>query len=554
MDKTNSLQRSVSGGVQNVLEYLKRMKSESPAFFYATQGDIEHCNGNLFWADGNARMNYSDFGDTVKLDTSYRKNGFRVPFATFTGLNHHAQPVLFGCALLFDESKTSFIWLLQTWLQAMSSRIPLSITTEADRHIQMAVSQVLPNACHRLCRQSIIRETKQNLSHVYQRHPSFEIEFNRCIHEVDTADEFESQWRSLVSRYYLMDNEWLHSMYNARHRWVPVYLRDPFFGEFFAGEEDGDENAMNSFFDGFLNASTTIDMLTKVCEKGIASWREKELKADFDTKNNTPILKTPSPMEKQAADLYTRRVFLKFQAELVESLANLATKIDCSGDTTIYRVAKFGEERKAHIVKFNGVEMRANCSCLLFEFSGILCRHVLSVFRAKNVLSLPSQYISKRWTRDARSSGEVLPDEHPMELPNSSQDSFNVRYSNLRQEAMKFVEEGAKSIHVYNVAINALKEAAKRVSTSKKQWIEEARSTNLANGNPDEQARAENQAADSLLSEKQRKIHELTTELESINGRCEVYRSNLLAVLKDMDDQKLKLSVKVQNARLNLKE
>nr|GMC88176.1 protein FAR1-RELATED SEQUENCE 9 [Ipomoea batatas] len=560
MNSGTSHQRTIGGGVQHVLDYLKRMHSESPAFFYAIQGDTEHSNGNIFWADGNARMNYNYFGDTVKLDTSYQKNGFRVPFVTFTGLNHHGQPILFGCALLFDESETSFIWLLQTWLQAMSARHPLSITTVADRHIQMAVSQVLPETRHRLCKWSIIRETKEKLSHIYQIHPTFEIEFNKCINEPDTVEEFESQWGSLVLRYYLMDNEWLQSMYNARHHWVPIYLRDTFFGESFYGE---DSDAMNSFFDGILSVSTTIQLLTKLYEKGITSWHEKELKADFDTNNSTPILKTPSPMEKQAANLYTRRIFMKFQAELVETLANPATKIDDSGTTTTYRVSKFGEEHKAHTVRFNDLEMKANCSCLMFEFSGIICRHVLSVFRAKNVLTLPSQYILKRWTRDAKISGGVTPDERALELPNSAQESLTVRYNNLRREAIKFVEEGAKSIHVYNVAMNALKEAEKKVSTAKTKKFGETHLTNLANGNLDMHAGDENQVAptDSLVrllaaqkNEKEKRIHELTAELDSINQRCEVYRSNLLAVLKDTEEQKLKLSVKVQNARLSLKE
>lgn len=57
-----------------------------------------------------------------------------------------------------------------------------------------------------------------------------------------------------------------------------------------------------------------------------------------------------------------------------------------------------------------------------------------------------------------------------------------------------------------------------------------------------------------LQEEKSKKIQELTTELENTNKRCEVYRANLLAVLKDMEDQKLKLSVKVHNARFSLKE
>ncbi|XLR59055.1 hypothetical protein HN51_013419 [Arachis hypogaea] len=54
--------------------------------------------------------------------------------------------------------------------------------------------------------------------------------------------------------------------------------------------------------------------------------------------------------------------------------------------------------------------------------------------------------------------------------------------------------------------------------------------------------------------EKQKKIRELTAELETTNQRCKVYSANLLAVLRDMEEQKMNLSVKVQNVRLSLKE
>lgn len=54
--------------------------------------------------------------------------------------------------------------------------------------------------------------------------------------------------------------------------------------------------------------------------------------------------------------------------------------------------------------------------------------------------------------------------------------------------------------------------------------------------------------------EKEQKIRELSAELECLNQQSEVYRANLLGVLKDMEEEKLKLSVKVQNVRLSLKE
>ncbi|PSS21834.1 Protein FAR1-RELATED SEQUENCE like [Actinidia chinensis var. chinensis] len=554
-----------AGGVQVqlVLDYLKRMQAENPAFFYAIQPHNVNDHSppapaNIFWADPTSRMNYNYFGDTVRLEsTTYRNrmnNQYKLPFAAFTGLNHHGQPVLFGCALLLNDSAdSSFVWLLQTWLHAMSGRFPISITTDPDRLIQMAVAQVLPETRHRFCNWAIFKETQDKLAHILQTHSTFEMEFNKCINESDSVNEFESCWASLLEKYYLLDNEWLQSIYNARHQWVPVYMRDTFFGELSRTNCIGGDT-VNSFFNGYVNAATTIQLLIKQYEKAVASWHENELKADYDTTSTMPVLKTPSPMEKQAAECYTRRIFMKFQEELVETLANPATKIEDSGTITAYRVAKYGEELKAHIVRFNSFEMKANCSCQMFECSGIICRHILSVFRAKNVLTLPSEYLLKRWTRNAKSGGVV--DAQAPELPSNPQESLTVRYNNLRHEAIKYVEEGAKSIHFFNVAMDALQDAAKKVSIAKKQRSGATQGSTPANGDRqgmhtgEENQMTPHQSAD----EKEKKIRELTAELESTNQRCEVYRANLLAVLRDMEDQKLKLSVKVQNARLSLKE
>lgn len=546
-----SRQRTLGVGIQHVLDYLKCMHSENPNFYYAVQGDREHSTANVFWVDATSRINYTYFGDTVFFDSSFRSKGYKVPFATFTGLNHHGQPVLFGCALLLNESESAYAWLFQTWLRAMSGQTPVSITTEPDRFVQMAVAQVLPNTRHRYCMWSMFRETQTHLGHVYQSHPTFEVEFRKCVSESETIEEFESRWGSLLAQYYLMDDEWLQSVYDARHLWVPVYMRGTFFGELQSTADANDGRSL--YFDGFINADSTMQVLMKQYEKARTSCHERELKADDDTTSTLPVLKTPSPMEKQAANLYTRKIFMKFQEELVETLAYPATKLEESGVVATFQVAKFGEIHKAHVVSFHSLETKASCSCQMFEFCGIICTHILSVFRAKNVLTLPSEYVLRRWTRNAKSSATL--DECAMEEPADSQESLTVRCNNLRQEAIKFVEEGAKSIYVYNIAMDALRESSKKVAAVKNQGAGVAQTGVLTDGETQAQTRGDNPVASGQsVEEKAKKIRRLTAELNNTNKRCEVYRSNLLAVLKDMEDQKLKLSVKVQNAKLSLKE
>lgn len=51
-----------------------------------------------------------------------------------------------------------------------------------------------------------------------------------------------------------------------------------------------------------------------------------------------------------------------------------------------------------------------------------------------------------------------------------------------------------------------------------------------------------------------KKIRELNHELDSANKKCEVYRANLLSVLRDIEDHKQQLSIKVQSIKLGMKD
>ncbi|GAB2302511.1 Protein FAR1-RELATED SEQUENCE 5 [Dionaea muscipula] len=196
----NNKQRNMEGDIQILIDYLRQMGSEDPNFFYAVQADGDHATGNVVWADAVARMNYTYFGDTVKFDTTYRYNRYRLPFAQFTGVNHHGQPVLFGCAFLINETEGSFGWLFETWLAAVSGRHPVSITTDHDPVIRLAITQVFPEARHRFCKWHIFKQCQEKLSHVLLHFPGFEADFHKCVNLPESIDEFESCWLSLLDR------------------------------------------------------------------------------------------------------------------------------------------------------------------------------------------------------------------------------------------------------------------------------------------------------------------------------------------------------------------
>ncbi|GMJ03099.1 FAR1-related sequence 5 [Hibiscus trionum] len=93
------------GDTGGVLEYLQNMQHDDPNFSYAI-----HFITNIFWTDGRIKLDYESFEDVVCFDTTYRKNKEGRPFALSVGVNHHKQSVIFGAALLCDETCNTFIW------------------------------------------------------------------------------------------------------------------------------------------------------------------------------------------------------------------------------------------------------------------------------------------------------------------------------------------------------------------------------------------------------------------------------------------------------------
>ena len=106
----NVRHRELDGGdAQSVLTYFKNKQAQNPHFFYAIQCDESARVVIFFWVDSRSRMAYHYFGDVVTFDTTYRTNKYEMPFAPFTGVNHHMHSIQFGCVLLQDEIELTFL-------------------------------------------------------------------------------------------------------------------------------------------------------------------------------------------------------------------------------------------------------------------------------------------------------------------------------------------------------------------------------------------------------------------------------------------------------------
>ncbi|KAI8550566.1 hypothetical protein RHMOL_Rhmol06G0117100 [Rhododendron molle] len=139
-------------------------------------------------------MAYRYFEDVVTFDTTYRTNKYDMPFSPFTGVNHHMQSIQYACALLQDETETTFEWLFKTWLDAMGGRPPTSIITDQDVGMKGAIAKAFPNTHHRLCLWHIKKKFDEMLSQVYYKRLKFKKDMKECIRRTYKEEEFERRW------------------------------------------------------------------------------------------------------------------------------------------------------------------------------------------------------------------------------------------------------------------------------------------------------------------------------------------------------------------------
>ena len=128
-----------------------------------------------------------------------------------------------------NEIEQTFVWLFETWLQAMWGKEPKSIIIDQDLAMGVAIAKVFPRTRHRLCLWHIKKKFPEKLSHIYHKNSIFKRELKRCICESPSVEKFEEAWKSLILTYGLERNEWLEGLYDIRESWVPVYNRNTFF-------------------------------------------------------------------------------------------------------------------------------------------------------------------------------------------------------------------------------------------------------------------------------------------------------------------------------------
>ncbi|XP_066381851.1 protein FAR1-RELATED SEQUENCE 5-like [Miscanthus floridulus] len=131
-------QREVAyGQAGSLLKYFRDKIAENPSFQYALQMDREEQIANIFWVDAKMIMDYAHFGDV--------------------------RTVVFGAALMYDETFELFKWLFETFLKAHNGQQPKTFYTDKDATMGKAIAEVFFEAWHGLCTFHIMQNAIKHL-------------------------------------------------------------------------------------------------------------------------------------------------------------------------------------------------------------------------------------------------------------------------------------------------------------------------------------------------------------------------------------------------------
>ncbi|XP_059441992.1 protein FAR1-RELATED SEQUENCE 5-like [Corylus avellana] len=261
------------GDGRAVMEYFRNMQLKDPSYFYSIQLDDNDLIMNIFWADARSVVDYGHFSDVICFDTTYRTNTYGRPFAPFIGVNHHKQTIIFGEALLYDETVDLFKWLFETFLSAMSGKQPTILT---DQSAAMA---------------------------------KFANDFGNCVYGYEDEDEWLFLWDNMLKKYNLMNNKWLDGIFDVKEKWAMVYGRHMFTADMKSTQRS---ESMNNVLKKYLKAKYNLLRFLEHYSKLLADKRHQELQAEFKMSQTTTILKVDVEMLRHVVKLYTPEVFQMF--------------------------------------------------------------------------------------------------------------------------------------------------------------------------------------------------------------------------------------------------
>ncbi|KAJ1387045.1 MULE transposase domain, partial [Sesbania bispinosa] len=375
---------------------------------------------NLFWCDGHCQKDYLLFGDVLAFDAIYKKNKYSCLMVVFSGVNHHNQTIVFGIAMVSNETKETYVWVLEQLLHAMKGKMHISVITDGDHAMRNAIRRVFPRAHHRLCAWHLIRNATTNV-----KNPQFTSIFEDCMLREYEISEFEIKWGDMVNACGVQDNMWVRQLYEKKIMWAIAYIK----GNFFAGFRTISRvEGLHALLGKFVNSRHNLTEFLEHHQRCLLQMRFREVESNFDSIHGEQELQTQlRSLETDAVKVYTKEIFFMFR-QVVQS----ASRVRVTGEKRIkngfiYFVTKYRRADKEWHISFWPSNTEFKCSCQRMESLGIPCDQIVGVMVFLDMVEIPQSLILNRTSKDFSEVMTIFKNESETREANQRRPSCNVR-------------------------------------------------------------------------------------------------------------------------------
>ncbi|XP_074293019.1 uncharacterized protein LOC141619907 [Silene latifolia] len=275
--------------------------------------------------------------------------------------------------------------------------------SEVHNHRLTLLSFIFKTARHRYCMWHITQKITDKVGSTLCRDTDFLARFNAVVWDPDMEpSEFEEKWREghLIC---LEDNDWLTTMFDDRHHWIPAYHRDLALGCILRTTQRSEST--NSFFKRYENHFGTLVEFWMRFQTAMDQQRYTRRCDDYNSDHSFPELKTELPIEKHGAIIYTHAVFKVFQEEVMATDSCGVDDFEKEEHVRIIHVIDVETDR-IFKVRLDLRSTDAVCECKLFERIGLLCRHIVWVYKGKGIGRIPRKYNVDRWLNNTHAANK----------------------------------------------------------------------------------------------------------------------------------------------------
>ncbi|CAH9129727.1 unnamed protein product [Cuscuta epithymum] len=274
-------------------------------------------------------------------------------------------------------------------------REPICLMTDQDPSMKIAFGKVFTTMCHCFYMWHIMSKVSSKVGPILSKNSDFMSKLNYVVwsHYLE-PEVFEKKWMSIMDEFGLQNHVWLTNLYEIRWDWIPSYFRDLYMVGLLRTTSRSESE--NNFFGDFSNPHFSLIEFYMQFESVMESQRHGNAKLSSNSESYFPPYKTPLPIEKYAARVYTLSIFYDVQAEICFACFSCRVigvqEVESGLEYVIY------DERGFHFtVRCSLDASNSTCSYIYFLRLGLVCRHIFVVLKDFKFETTPSDFLNTRW-------------------------------------------------------------------------------------------------------------------------------------------------------------